>query len=267
MSILQGFLLGIIQGLTEFLPVSSSGHLVLLQNLFGIEENMFTFDLCVHFATLIAVCTVYRQDILSYIKKPFSKPVLLIIIATVPAVVAALLAEDWLKSFFHTGNSLGIGFLFTALVLLVVSKIPAGKKSIEKAKGSDAFIIGCGQAIALFPAISRSGMTISTSLARGLKREDASKFSFLLSIPVIVGAVVFDLYDVIKNPSLLGDINIAPLIVGMIAAGLSGYFAVRFMIKVVNNGKLKYFSYYLFVIAALVLADQLFIGKVFNKLF
>ncbi|HBN83777.1 MAG TPA: undecaprenyl-diphosphatase [Clostridiales bacterium] len=267
MSVLEGFLLGIIQGLTEFLPVSSSGHLVLFQNLFGVEGNTFTFDLCVHFATLIAVCTVYWQDLMSYAKKPFTKPVFLLIAATIPAIIAALFLEDWIKDFFQTGNSLGIGFLFTALVLLVVSKIPSGKKSIEKAGIADAFVIGFGQAIALFPAISRSGMTISASLARGLKREEASKFSFLMSIPVILGAVLFDLVDVVKDPSLVAGIHVSALLVGMIAAGLSGYFAVRFMIKVVNNGKLKYFSYYLFVIAAFVLVDQLFIGKVFNKLF
>ena len=263
MSVLEGLLLGIIQGLTEFLPVSSSGHLVLFQNIFGVEGNTFTFDLCVHFATLVAVCTVYRKDILAYARKPFSKPVLLLVTATVPAVIAALLLEDWLKGFFDTGGSLGVGFLFTAFVLVVVSKIPKGKKSIEESKGIDAFLIGCGQAIALLPGVSRSGMTISASLSRGLKREEASKFSFLLSIPVILGALVFDIYDLIKDPSLADGIAFAPLAVGMIAAGFCGYLAVRFMIKAVNRGKLNYFSYYLFALGALVLADQLFIGKIF----
>ena len=156
-------------------------------------------------------------------------------------VIATLLLEDWLKGFFDTGGSLGVGFLFTAFVLLVVSKIPKGKKSIEESKGIDAFLIGCGQAIALLPGVSRSGMTISASLSRGLKREVASKFSFLLSIPVILGALVFDIYDLIKDPSLADGIAFAPLAVGMIAAGFCGYLAVRFMIKAVNRGKLNYF--------------------------
>lgn len=267
MSVWEGFLLGLIQGLTEFLPVSSSGHLVLIQNLLEIDGNTFTFDIFVHFATLIAVCTVYREDIVTYARKPFSKPILLWVIATVPAVIFAIFIGDWIKNFFQTGGTLGIGFLFTALVLRVVSKIPNGNKNIENTKCKDALIIGFGQAIALFPGISRSGMTLSASLARGLKKEEASKFSFLMSIPVITGAVLLDGLDLVKDPYLLLDINVPALLAGMVAAGISGYLAIRFMIMVVNKGKLKFFSTYLLVIASFVLIDQLFIGKVFDKLF
>ncbi len=240
----------------------------MFQNLLGIEEGAFTFGICVHFATLVAVCAVYYKDIVKLIKNPLSKPVLLIIVGTVPAVIAAVFLEDLLREYFDTGKSLGIGFLFTATVLLISSKIHTGKKTMDTTKTKDALIIGFAQAVALFPAVSRSGMTITTSLARGIKREEASKFSFLLSVPVILGAVVMDVYGLLKEPGLLEEsINTGPFLVGIIAAGVSGYFAIRFMIKVINKGKLKYFSYYLYIVAALVLFDQLFIGKLFPKLF
>lgn len=265
---IQAIILGIVQGLTEFLPISSSGHLVLFQKLFGLKEGVITFDVAVHLATLVAVFIVFKDDIWDLLKKPFSKLTFLLVVGTIPAVILGLLFKHTIDSLFESGKTLGFEFILTGLALLYAENVRNRNKKLDETSYADAALIGVAQAIAILPAVSRSGLTIAGSLARGLNREFAAKFSFLLSIPAILGAAVLDLKDVVKLIGSTGPgVDLFPLIVGMTAAAISGYFAIRFMLKLLTKGSLKGFAYYVFILAALILTDQLFIGHFFEKLF
>ncbi|HOE56500.1 MAG TPA: undecaprenyl-diphosphate phosphatase [Bacillota bacterium] len=254
MSIIQAVILGLIQGLTEFLPISSSGHLVLFQKIFGINEPALLFDTMLHVGTLAAVVTVLRKDILSLLKKPFQKLTWLLLAGTIPTVIIAIMFKDFFEEMFRSGSTLGIEFFITGFVLLFAEKLNAGVKHINETSYLDAAFIGVMQGVAIMPAVSRSGLTISGALLRNLDREFAAKFSFLLSIPSILGGAVFQIKDIIEAGS--GRIGNAPIIAGTAAAAIAGYFSVRFMIVLIKKGSMKYFSYYVFGLGAFVLIDQ-----------
>jgi len=260
MSVIEAIILGIVQGLTEFLPVSSSGHLVLLQKIFKIEEGAMSFDIALHLATLIAVLVVYRSKILEIIRNPFSKLPVYIVIGTIPVAVFGILLKDIIESFFETGATLGTGFIFTGIILMYADSTRDRKRTIEQMNIKDPLLIGTSQAVAMLPAVSRSGMTVSAALALGIERKTAADFSFLLSIPAILGAVAVDIYDIVKTgESGFSQIGTIPLALGMIFAAVSGFIAVKTMINLIQKQKLRYFSYYLWIIGVLVLADQLFL--------
>jgi len=188
MNILEAIILGITQGLTEFLPVSSSGHLVLAQNIFGLEGNHLFFDTMLHFASLVAVVIVLKDDIWDLIKNPFSKKMLVLIIASLPAVVAALLFEDFFKAAF-SGEFLAVSFLITGIILIIAEQLA---KRIKNKRDSltikDGLAMGFAQVLALLPGVSRAGMTLSGGLASCLNRVAAAKFSFLMSVVIILGS-------------------------------------------------------------------------------
>ena len=209
MNIIEALILGIIQGITEFLPVSSSGHLVLLQRIFGIEEPVLLFNIMVHVGTLAAVCTVLWQDIWNILRKIIQPLTLLIIIGTIPAVIAALFIKDFIEGMHSSAAFLGFAFLITSALLvfseLFHKKLPLDKAIKEKAvkneaavkdrgkfNALDALVIGIFQAIAITPGISRSGATLAAGFFRGLSRDMAVRFSFLLSIPAILGALAME---------------------------------------------------------------------------
>jgi len=258
MSWIEAIILGIVQGFTEFLPVSSSGHLVLLQKIFNVEEGALSFSIALHFATLIAVVVVYREKIFAMLRSPFSKLPVYIVIGTVPIAIIGLLFHDLIESFFETGATLGVGFIFTGLVLMYADSAGEKRKTIEDMKVKDPLIIGTAQAIAMLPAVSRSGMTISGALMLGIERKTTADYAFLLSIPAILAAAAKDLYKVIKTgESALNTIGVLPVALGMLFAAVSGFIAVKAMISLIQRGKLRYFSYYLWGLGALVLLDQL----------
>lgn len=260
MVIIEAIILGLIQGLTEFLPVSSSGHIVLFNKLFGITEGTVTFSIAVHIATLIAVITVLWKDVLEMIKKPTGKLTLLVIVATIPMGIMGFIFKDLLKSFLETGATVGVGFLITGTVLWFAeytSKKEKKNKKLEETSFVDALVVGCAQVVAMLPAVSRSGSTTGGALFRGLNREFALKFSFLMSIPAILGPAAIEAIDVIKDGSGL-EVELLPLIVGMLAAGISGYLAIKFMLKIFTKTSLKVFSYYVYTLGVLVLIDQFF---------
>lgn len=266
MTVIQAFILGIIQGLTEFLPISSSGHLVVFQRLFDLKEGMPTFDIAVHLATLIAVVAVLWRDVLEVVKKPLGKYALLIVAGTIPTLIIAATFHDTFKSLLESGRGLGLGFLLTGVALWYAEGLKNRGKRLQETTYLDAAIVGFFQGIAILPAVSRSGLTLAGSLGRGLKRDFAIKFSFMLSIPTILAAAGKESYDVIKAGEGLA-VEALPLIVGMLAAAVSGYFAVRFMLKLFTKTSLRVFSYYVIALGTLVLIDQLFIGHFFEKLF
>lgn len=264
MTVLQGIILGLVQGLGEFLPISSSGHLVLFQKLFGLQEGVLTFDIAVHLATLIAVFYVLWDDIIGILKNPLGKLPLLIIAGTIPTAIIGFVFNDFFKGMFITGASLGVDFILTGLALWYAESVKSKHKKLNETTYGDAVLVGVAQGLSILPGVSRSGFTLAGSLIRGLDREFALKFSFLMSIPAILGAAVKDGYDLLKLGSFAGiGVELWPLLAGMIAAAVSGYIAVKFMLKKVSKINLKTFSLYVFVIGALVLIDQLFIGIFF----
>ncbi|MDR2900056.1 MAG: undecaprenyl-diphosphate phosphatase [Treponema sp.] len=258
MNIFEAIILGVVQGLTEFLPISSSGHLVLLQKMLGIDEPTILFDTMLHVGTLIAVFAVLWQDVWKLLKKPFQKMTGLLIIATIPTVIFALLFNDFIEDAFHSARFLGFEFLITAAALIIaefLSRRAGETKDEEKMNWLDALIIGVMQALSIIPAVSRSGMTLSGALSRKLDRGLAARFSFLMSIPAILGALVFQSKDLIGGEVSLG-IGILPMIAGVVSAALVGFLAIRFMLKIVKERSLVGFAIYVAILGVLIIIDQ-----------
>jgi len=274
MNLLQAVILGIVQGLTEFLPISSSGHLVLFQNLLGVDIStpqsqsmIVTFYVALHVGTLFAVIFFFRQKIMEIIRRPFSKLPVQIVVATIPAVIINFLFGDFIESTYLSTILLGPGFLFTGAALLISQKLSDGNKGLEELKTSDSLVIGLAQGVALLPAVSRSGMTITSSLILGLQRSFAADFSFLMSIPPILGGALLDAIDIIKEPTVyLESISLVNILAGMVAAGITGFFAIKLMMNVIKKMKLKYFAYYVITLGTLIIIGQLFFRETIQRL-
>lgn len=262
MNILESVILGLVQGLAEFIPISSSGHLILFSKLLGIEEPSFTYEVLLHVATLIPVLIIFRKELIDLLKNPFQKLTYYIIIATIPAVIAVLVLGDTIEVIFSEVKLLALGFIITGIILIYSDKVDSSKASKKSMNMIDALIIGIIQAIAIIPGISRSGSTIAGALSRKITREEAAKFSFLLSIPAILGAFVLAMIKIFLGKEVF-VFDALPMSLGFIVASLSGYLAINFMLELIKRCKLKYFSYYVFVIAIFILVDKFFINKFF----
>jgi len=270
MNIFNAIVLGVLQGLTEFLPVSSSGHLVLMQKIFGITEPTLFFDTMLHVGTLLAVVTVLRRDIWGILKRIIQPLTLYLIIATIPAVIIALAFGDIIEHVFESGKFLGVCFLITTALLVAAEFLSrranalGGLKSGDKMNWLDALIIGIMQAVAIAPGISRSGATISGALSRKLDRDFAARFSFLLSIPAILGAVVLQSKDLVKEgvPSAAQaaqdseSIGAAAIIAGTLCAAIVGFFAMKLMLKIIREKSLYGFAIYTAALGILIIIDQ-----------
>lgn len=275
MAYLKTFLLGIIQGLTEFLPVSSSGHLVLFQRIFNMPETGLLLEILLHVGTLVAVLVMYWDDWWMMLRHPFKDPtVRLLLIATVPAVVVALLFDDLVEKAF-SGWFLGIGFLITSILLICSDwlKRRSGKVSRQRYKGvqnmlpRQALAMGIMQAVAIVPGISRSGSTIVGGLASGVNRRTAAKFSFMMSAIATLGSLVFKFKDLIGVGGAAFDGGMVAAAIGMVAAGVSGFLAMRLMMRLIQRVSLKWFGFYTAVLGMFILMDQFFFGLVFPKFF
>jgi undecaprenyl-diphosphatase len=274
MTIWQAFILGIVQGITEFLPISSSGHLVITPYLLGWsikEEYIFTFDVLVQMGTLIAVIIYFWKYLWKIIvsaikglieKKPFgsqdAKLGWLIVVATIPAIFGGLFLKDLVESAFHSVQITSVFLLGTALLLWVSERISKQMNKMENISTLDAFIIGCFQIMAIFPGLSRSGSTIAGGILRKLKREEAAKFSFLMSIPVMLGAGVMSINDLFAVPNLNEFLPV--LLVGFITSGVVGFISIHWLLKFLNKNKLGLFSIYCVAISIFTLAITLIRG-------
>ncbi|MDR3161500.1 MAG: undecaprenyl-diphosphate phosphatase [Spirochaetaceae bacterium] len=260
MGIVEALILGALQGITEFLPVSSSGHLVLLQRILGIREPALLFDTLVHGGTLAAGFVVLRRDIGRILCRPLQPLTGLLIAATIPTVIIALIFKDPIEGAFASGAWLGFAFLTTACALALsefAAKKPGTPRPGTAMNWLDALIIGILQGVAIIPGVSRSGLTLSGAISRRLDRDFAARFSFLLSIPAILGALVFQLKDLVRGGGGSGA-GIGPdaLIAGTAAAAVVGFFSVRFMLKLVRSRSLRGFAVYTALLGILVLFDQ-----------
>ena len=252
MSISHALFLGIVQGLTEFLPVSSSGHLVLGQKLLGFEAPPVGFDILVHLGTLIAVFVFFRKELAKDINLVFKKRDLkvfwLVTVGTLPAVGIGLLFEPFLAQIFDSLLLVGISLILTSLLLFSTSFVKKSKKKLVNASGVNALIIGLFQSLAILPGISRSGSTVVSGLWQGLKRQEAFKFSFYLAIPAILGAQLLELKKLLE----IGDGMVVSHLLGFIAAGITGLLSLRVLKKVLIAGKLSYFGIYCLILGAIV---------------
>ncbi|WHY85310.1 undecaprenyl-diphosphate phosphatase [Neobacillus novalis] len=255
---LEALILGIIQGLTEFLPISSTGHLYLGRNLFGLEEAGLLLDTMLHVGTLLAVFVFYKAEFIKIIKNPFSKLTFLLVVGTIPAVIFGLAFKDYIDEISKTGVTIGWEFLLTGIFLWLADSAKNGHKKMDNISYKDAFIIGTFQAVAIMPAISRSGMTIVAALWRKLDRETAAYFSFLLSTPAIAGAIVLQTKDLLSGAG--EEISLSALLVGIVSSAIFGYIAVKWMIGYLRKHSLKPFAYYVWALGVLVLVFQ-FTGK------
>ncbi|MBV1758394.1 MAG: undecaprenyl-diphosphatase UppP [Dethiosulfatibacter sp.] len=266
MTLLEGIILGLVQGLTEFLPVSSSGHLAILGNLFGIEEGNLFYSVMLHFSTLIAVIIYFRKDIIRLFFSFFSlitkiakrqnvkfdlyeRMVLLIVIATIPTVFIGLAFSDLFDFLYTDLKFVGYALILTGILLLLSEKIGKRNFDLSNISYSKAILIGVFQGMAIAPGISRSGSTIVGALFMGLDREEAARFSFLLSIPAIFGAAILETISI--NTAKIA-IN-ANLFIGMLAAFTAGILSIGIMMNLIKKGKLYYFSIYVFALGLLTI--------------
>ncbi len=256
MNIFQAIILGIVQGIAEFLPISSSGHLVVFETLLGIQEPSFFYDVLLHVATLVPIFYVFRADILALIKKPFQKTTYLLVVATIPTILFVLIFGDITDKMFATGAFLPFSFALTGCMLLFAENSSKAKTNDKKVGYKEAVVIGCMQAIGSLPGVSRSGSTLSGAIVSGVDREEAAKFSFLMAIPAILGALVLQLKDLFTGEVVIANENVFPMIIGCIAAMISGYLSINFLMTLIKKAKLKYFAYYVFGMAVLVLFCQ-----------
>ena len=273
MDIIQGIIIGIVQGLTEFLPVSSSAHLVFIQNILGVESSL-AFDTFLHLGSLLAVLWFFRGDIYRMLSSwilslkditqhrfregfqedPYKRLAWYVILATIPVAFAGLLFEDAVESLFAGALYVPAFFLFvTGTILYLSQRMASGEINFNTIGKKEALFMGVGQACAILPGLSRSGTTIAAGLVIGLDKEFAAKFSFILSIPAIFGAFVLQLKDI--GTSL--DANFLPVILGFIAAFIAGYAAIKWMLELIQKRNLDIFSYYCWIVGIVV-----FVGSI-----
>ncbi|MDR1132005.1 MAG: undecaprenyl-diphosphate phosphatase [Oscillospiraceae bacterium] len=262
-------ILGLIQGLAEFLPISSSGHLSAMQNLLGMEKADMLFEVLLHFATLIAVCVAYRHDIAEMISevigfirdlrhprpggdepKPARRLALMLVIASLPLALV-LPFRDYIDRLNNNTYFIGAAFIFTGAILFLSDRMRNGRKTEKNMSAGDAVKIGLVQALATLPGLSRSGSTITAGMATGLNRSFAVKFSFLLSLPAVLAATLLELISAVRGGA--DTTRFPAYLLGMVIAGVTGFFAIRAVRLLARKGKFGQFCYYCFFIGILTI--------------
>ena len=274
MDILQAIIIGLVQGLTEFLPVSSSAHLIFAQQALGVTDVGLAFDVLLHLGTLIAVIVYFFNDIINMIKgflislidlkdgkfipeikkDPYKKLAWLTILATIPVGIVGVLFNDLIEELFTGLTVPAFLLLVTGCLLYVSQRMNSGRIDVRNVGVKEALLMGCGQALAVLPGLSRSGTTIAAGLFAGLDKEFAAKFSFILSIPAILGAAVFELKDLTG-----GNVDLLACFAGFIVAIISGYLAISFLLKIIREKSLDIFAYYCWIVGIIVLIGSLII--------
>ncbi|MBS4022392.1 MAG: undecaprenyl-diphosphate phosphatase [Dethiobacter sp.] len=246
MGYLEALILGILQGLTEFLPVSSSGHLVIFQDLLGVVQQGITFEIMVHFGTVLSVIWVFGPDIMRILRRFAHEKqerhfALMLAVGTVPTGIIGYLLKNLFTRLYQSTLLVGFMLLVTGVILYTLHTLKPGRKNERTMTAADALIVSLAQTFAIIPGISRSGSTITSALWRSLDRETAVRFSFLLSVPVILGATLVELKDLAQAGF---DGFTGSIIVGTFAAFLAGIFAIKVFIHFLKTGRFQYFAYY-----------------------
>lgn len=270
MTLFESVILGLVQGLAEFLPISSSGHLAALQYIFGIDgSNVLTFTVMLHFGTLVAIFVVYWKDIVDLVKELFAtikdictgqgvqvnkndtrKLGFMIITASVPTAIIGLLLNDFFESLYAKMTIIGVCLIITGCGLFFAERYGGGKRTIKDMNFRNAFFIGLCQSVAIMPGISRSGATMIGGLACKFDRAFAVRYAFLISIPSVLGAFLLEVPDAVKAVSDGTGMSLGVMLAGVAVAAVSGYAAIKVMIKAVTNKKLMYFSVYTWIAGA-----------------
>lgn len=286
MSLIESIILGIVQGIAEFLPISSSGHLAIFKKIFGLSDVGLTYDILLHAGTLVAVFVVYWKDIWELIREgfgiigdffknvgrffgnfrkekkkeyikiistPYRKFVMLIIISTIPTGIMGVL----FKEIFNLDNPSiiipGIGLLITGLMLFIVDELPVGNKTPNEMTYKNSIVLGIAQGIATLPGISRSGTTLTVGVLSGLERKFAIKYSFIMSIPAILGACVLDVKDLFEPENAITNTELMYYFMGALVACIVGFICIKTLLVLYRNRKMKYFSYYCFTVGIIAI--------------
>jgi undecaprenyl-diphosphatase len=259
LELIKALFLGIVQGLTEFLPVSSSGHLVIASELLNFKGQGVVFDVCLHLGTLVSVLLVFRLELIEMVKAPFrffsgnrTAEVrnflawdIYVILATIPAVVVGLFFKDDIEQLFSSILVAYCMLIVTGIIMIVARFLPQGQEPLTWRRS---LLVGCAQALAILPGLSRSGSTIFTGMALGIPRETVARFSFIMSIPAILGAAVLQGGGLLQDPPAT-DVWIN-LVTGMFMAAVSGYFAIKLLLDIIKKNRLQLFGYYCLALAA-----------------
>ena len=265
---IQAIILGIVQGLTEFIPVSSSAHLVLVPWLLGWPDAGFLFDTILHWGTLVALIVVFWRDYLKLIAgwfrtigqrslaDPDGRLAWLIIIGTIPVVITGLLLKDFVESLFTSARAVGFDMLVTAALLAISEQILKRwqqQRTLTDIRWLDAIFIGCFEALALAPGISRSGSTMAAGLMRGIRRTDAARFSFLLGTPAFLAAPLLQIADIVTGDVPIASVSWLPLLFGFLAAAAVGVIAIRWLLRYLSNHSFYIFSIYCLVVGLITI--------------
>ncbi len=270
LDIFSAIILGAVQGLSEFLPISSSGHLAIVPHLLGVQTGL-VFDTVLHIGTLVAIFLFFWQDIVNIIKgfilslldlteswnlflseirtKPYKRMPWLLIIGTIPVAILGVLLEDPIEEIFRGTIYVGIFLIITGFILYISQRRPVGNIDSKNMTFRQTILVGIAQGLALFPGISRSGSTIAAGLWVGLNREYAARFSFLLSIPAVIGAGVLEAGDITTI-----DISTSVMLAGLISSIVFGYFAIRLLLRMIEGWSLDIFAYYCWIVGILTVA-------------
>ncbi len=272
MTVLHALFLGLVQGIAEFLPISSSGHLSIFQNLFGLssaEESNLLFDVLLHLGTLVSVFVVYWEDIVAIVRDcvgflrsaghpvpgerrrfPAARLLVMMFFATLPLVLVLPL-QDYIEKLGYSTAFVGLALIATGAMLFTADRMPRGSRNEKTVRVRDALLVGLCQAVATMPGLSRSGTTITAGVATGLDRRFAVKFSFLISIPAVLGANLITLIKALRDGA---DWSLMPTyLLGMLVAMVTGYFALRLLKYIANKGKFGWFAYYCWFAGALAI--------------
>lgn len=267
LELIKAIILGAVQGLTEFLPVSSSGHLVIGSELLHFQEQGVVFDVCLHLGTLLSVFLVFRTELIAMVKAPFqyfsgsTDPDVrrfffwdvYVILATLPAVVVGLFFKNYVEAFFGSTVIAYCMLVITGSIMILTQYVPERTQSLNWWKST---LVGCAQALAIMPGLSRSGSTIFAGMLLGIPRETIARFSFIMSIPAIVGAAVLQMSDFFQNPPTSDTAT--SLIAGMVMSAVAGYLAIKLLLDVIRKNRLHWFGYYCLLLSSVGLMYHFF---------
>jgi undecaprenyl-diphosphatase len=263
MTLLQAIILGAVQGVTEFLPISSTAHLILVPRFFGWPEHGIDFDLALHLGTLISLLVYFRaewfqllQGGLDFLRgrrdKPNARLMMFIAAATIPGLVAGALLKDFVDSSLRQPKVIAAALIVLAIVLVIAERIGVRQTKLDNITFTDAIAVGCAQALAIIPGVSRSGITMTAALFRGMTREAAARFSFLLSTPLIGAATSKGVFDGVRHG--FGDISMTVAVAGIITSGLVGYISIAFLLRFLATRSMYVFVAYRIILGIVVLA-------------